>query len=88
MKHNLILMIVLQILNAIMLTTILIRRDKHLPLKSLDLSVATFWTEEGSAIVTFPEVEPLSISWSSLKHKQVIGAECILQIPSFTYYKC
>jgi len=83
-------MILLHIMNEIMLSTILIliRRDKPLPLKSLDLSVATFWTEVGSDIVIFPEVEPLSISWSSLKHKHVIGAECILQIVSFTYNKC
>lgn len=80
-------MIVLDILKAIMLTTISIKRDKSLPLKSLDPSLATFWTEEGSDIVIFPEVEPLTISWSSLKHKQVIGAECILQITFFKHYK-
>jgi hypothetical protein len=82
-------MIALDTLNVIiMLTTVSNKRDKPLPLKSLDLSLATFWTEEGSDIVMFPEVEPLSISWSSLKHKQVIGSECILQITSLTQYKC
>jgi len=59
-----------------------IERDELLPLASLDLSVATCWTEDGSDIVILPEVEPLTINRSSFKHKHVIGTWCILQIPS------
>lgn len=52
----------LTILNAIMLATMLIKRDILLPLMSFDLSVVTCLTEEGSDIVILPEMEPLSIN--------------------------
>lgn len=50
------------------------------PVESVDLSVATRWSDEIPETVMLPREEPLSIKWSSLKHKHLTGPACILQL--------
>lgn len=56
----------------------MIGHDLSLPVRSVDLNLATRSSDERPDIVMLPREEPLNINCSSLKAKHVTGHECIL----------